>query len=840
MTAVLRMMGVLVATVLVSALVTATPVEAQTEPNIVLINLDDADYSMFEDPALEAFFPNIKTHLRDAGLRLSNLHVTTPLCGPSRASLLRSQQAHNTGVLVNTPTAEWTGGFGESYENGYTSDELASWLQTAGYTTMLVGKYLHEQYPAASGDNRFEPPHWDEFYATLGGKYYEYVQQINGTRTPRSAPYPADFRTDRERDQAQQLIQTAAPGPDPFFLYLAPYAPHTSVTPMYAARHAGLFDGLSVPRTPDFNEADMSDKPAHIQQLPVLNASALAYLDGLYRDRLRSMMAVDEMIGALVAELSAAGELDDTYIMLTSDNGFSLGHNRLEAKKLPYDRMTRVGMLVRGPGIPAGVDANHLLGHTDIAPTLLELAKGSTPDWSDGNSFASVLFDPANTPLDGIRDSVVIENWADKNQRGQTIEGRYTAVRQVDSVYVDWDNGEREYYDLAADPLQLDNSYDSLPAADRYWLAVLTKIYWGTCAGADCTRRTSSLQPPETTVTAPPPTGDISFPVTVTGTATDDTGVAAVDLVIRPRDEDLYWDGDSFEAAFATVAADLTAPGTPSSPFQAQLWLPNRDVDIFARTRDVVGITDPTAVLIRLDGVVDTTDPDTTLTGPPNGAQITGPVTVSGDASDDVGVDEVLLTIRDTSTGEYWNGTAMQPGYSRVAATLADPGRPTTGFDETESLPAGTYSITARAYDSAGNYDASIPIVNVTVTDQPVVVPGNAAGPEGDTGTSILDVPVTLDRPSTQTITVSYRTYPWEGPGLATAGVDYVATTGQVEFAPGQTQQTVPIEIIGDTTPEPNELGVEFALVQFFDPINATVDPSFFGFGVAIITEDDV
>lgn len=593
---------IVVAAVLVS-LFPSVPATAQTDPNIVLLNVDDLDFTLLEDPALDAYFPNIATHLRDAGLRLDNLHVTTPLCGPSRASLLRGQQAHNTGVFGNTPAEDafppLTGGFAATYEGGFTSDELATWLSDAGYTTMLVGKYLHTNYPDASGHNRFEPPHWDEFHASLGGRYYGYPRQINGVRIPGSESLDA-FRTDVEAESARQLIAARAPEADPFFLYLAPFAPHLSETPMYPPRYEALYPGVQIPRTADFNETDISDKPTHLQSLPLLPPEVLASLDATYRDRIRSMKAVDDMVGVLVAELEAQGELANTYIMLTSDNGFSLGHNRLIAKQLPFDRMTRVGMLVRGPGVPAGTDGHHLLAHTDIAPTIVELAGGQSPSWVDGASFVEVLTDPASTPLDAVRPVVVIENWERKNQRGQTIDGEYTAIRGVDATYVHWANGAREFYDLSTDPLQLDNAYETLPSGFQAFLGALTDLYWQPCTGTDCSDMVLRTDPPTAVVDRPFHQTMINGPVTVTGTAFDAEGVSAVDVIVRPRNDDLYWNGVAYAAAFMALPATLAAPGASETTFTLTLNLPDRHTDVFVRARDTDGNTQPDAVFRRL------------------------------------------------------------------------------------------------------------------------------------------------------------------------------------------------------------------------------------------------
>ena len=705
---------------LLAASLAVVPVEntasAQPRPNVILINLDDADYDLIDDPALDAYFPNIATHLRDDGLRLDNLHVSTALCGPSRAALLRSQYAHNTGVLTNAASSEWPGGFGPSYDGGYTSDELGMWMQDAGYTTMLVGKYLHEGFPALSGDNRYQPPGWDEFMATRGGKYYNFTQLINGELVGPTLDYPRQFRTDIERLEAVGLLRDHVGEANPMFLYLAPFAPHeSSSTPIHAARHAGLFAEAQVPRTPDFNEADMSDKPAQISQLPTYTGAGLEAMDDLYRRRLRSMMAVDEMVGGLVSELDALGQLDNTYIMLTSDNGFSLGHNRLAAKALPYDRMTRVGMLVRGPGIPAGTEAHHLLSHIDIAPTVVDLADGTVPDWVDGQSFAPVLFDPTGVPLSRARSWIGVEGWGVKNQRGVQLDATFSAIRGRDRIYVEWANGDREFYDLRTDPYQLANSYDELQATERGRLAELAQRVNG-CVGPECNRQRVGNDPPETRVTMPDDETPVRSTLKVRGKATDDRAIERVEIIVRTRQGSRYWNGTHFQNGYASVEAKISRPGSRTTRFWTRLTVPNIDLDIFARAYDGDGTSDPLVEVIRQNETPDVIPPTVEMTSPTAGVSVTGPLVIAGTAADDFEVDRVLVVIKDRDTNLFWDGQQFVPTFSRVPADLGRPQRPRTPFRYEVDLQAGTYTVSARAYDSSGNFTDPPALATVTLT----------------------------------------------------------------------------------------------------------------------------
>ena len=158
-----------------------------SKPNIILINLDDADVDLLDDWALEAYFPAIRTNLSDQGTRFSNFHSIAPLCGPSRAALFRGQYPHNTGVEFNAL------GWEIFYDNGFTDSEIGHWMQDAGYHTALVGKYCHEEFPQASKNKDYWPPGWTDFRSSIGGLYFGTFRSSNGSRLRNG---PEAYRTD--------------------------------------------------------------------------------------------------------------------------------------------------------------------------------------------------------------------------------------------------------------------------------------------------------------------------------------------------------------------------------------------------------------------------------------------------------------------------------------------------------------------------------------------------------------------------------------------------------------------------------------------------------------------
>ena len=217
-----------------------------------------------------------------------------------------------------------------------------------------------------------------------------------------------DYMTDVLSQKADDFIRASTSDSHPFFLYLATYAPHEPATP--APRAANLFSNLIAPRTPSFNEADVSDKPPALAADPLLNGGQIANLDQLYRDRVRSMQTVDEMLARLINTLQETGQLDNTYIIFTSDNGYHLGQHRLmSGKGTPYEEDIVVPLIVRGPNVQADAALDgYVSGNIDIAPTVADLAGVVPPSYVDGPPSSRCL--PLNVRLNRIGVKVISSN----------------------------------------------------------------------------------------------------------------------------------------------------------------------------------------------------------------------------------------------------------------------------------------------------------------------------------------------------------------------------------------------------------------------------------------------
>lgn len=443
--------------------------DPSSRPNIVLIVTDDLDAASLSR------FPNIMNSLVRQGTSLSRFFVTNPWCCPSRSSILRSQYMHSHRVESNRPPS---GGFQKF--RPLEASTLGTWMRDAGYRTALMGKYLN-QYPKGA-PRTYVPPGWDEWDVPVSRLYQEYGYALNENGTiHRYGDAAGDYLEDVLSAKASAFVAAEA---QPFFLYLAPIAPHLPAH--YAPRHEAAFAGEQAPRTASFDQADLSAEPAWLRERKPLSAANVRRIDRVHRDRLRAMLGVDDMVGALVAALARAGRLDDTYIFFTSDNGFHLGQHRLRpGKTTPFEEDIRVPMVVRGPGVPAGEVVGALTSTVDLAPTFTELGGAATPPPAEGRSLVPLLhgLDPP------WRDTVLVEFYHPSYSPNSPPS--YAVLRTDRYAYVQYTTGERQLYDLWEDPAELRNlaatAHPGLIASLSARLALLRACTGWTCRLADAT-----------------------------------------------------------------------------------------------------------------------------------------------------------------------------------------------------------------------------------------------------------------------------------------------------------------------------------------------------------------
>ena len=354
------------------------PAEQRERPNIVLVVADDLRADDL------ASMPAVQALLVEHGVTCDQCVTLTPGCAPARASILRGQYPHNHGVLRGSGRVRRIHALPAAMGNETLT--VATWLRDAGYRTALIGKYLNE-YPLGAEPTHI-PPGWSEWAGATREGYHGFELNTNGTLVRYRKRFRV-YQTDVLAELAADFIQRAAADGDPFFLYLAPRAPHSPAKP--AARHEGDCAADAAPRPPSFAAGEVHDKPGWLRQAPALSEEQIASVDATYRLRQETMKSLDELMGDLVAQLEASGVLKSTYIIFTSDHGYHLGEHRIvDGKGTPYEEAIRIPLVLRGPGLARG-RSSALASSIDLAPTIADWAGAEVPAFVDGRSLHPVL-----------------------------------------------------------------------------------------------------------------------------------------------------------------------------------------------------------------------------------------------------------------------------------------------------------------------------------------------------------------------------------------------------------------------------------------------------------------
>lgn len=432
-------------------------------PNILFILSDDQRWDTTGDTHSpvpgENIMPGLRSELGGSGVELTNAFMSTPLCCPSRASILRGQYAHNTGVYTNTGTH---GGADDFVP--LESETVSTLLQGAGYRTGYLGKYLNG-YSALWPDQQtpYVPVGWTLWGAFRNVAYFNYDLVENGVPVSYGNA-EADYSTDVLREKAKQFITDAVTANQPFFLYLAFKAPHGPWQP--APRHTGKYAGLTPWRPANYNEPDVSDKPTWMQNTAQLDAQEQADLDAIRIAQLEMLQAVDEAIGGsttygitgIMQHLRNLGIADNTIVIYFSDNGWHWGEHRTQAKNKPYEEAIRSPMFVRYPQLaPLPRVETKMALNIDLCPTFVELVRRST------DPAPAITFDGTSLIrlLDGTapawRTDFVTEGWP-TNHVWATVREERWKYSELPITPGDPNTAfELELYDLLTDPLELSN-----------------------------------------------------------------------------------------------------------------------------------------------------------------------------------------------------------------------------------------------------------------------------------------------------------------------------------------------------------------------------------------------
>jgi N-acetylglucosamine-6-sulfatase len=485
-----RLVGLVLTAALACALLAAglapSSAAAARRPNVVLIQTDDQTlgslYGRFRP------MPNVLRLIGKRGITFTNYYASYPLCCPSRATLLTGRYAHNHQVRGNNPP-------GGGYPRFDKEHNLAVWLHRAGYLTVHVGKFLNFYGEVPFSDPSEVPPGWSQWHTLVaeptGHLFYGYRLNDNGVvsethgdpgdSTTRQYgikdsigcpgfPDPGttcNYASDVLTGIAVRTIEESPPG-QPLFLNLDYNAPHGDMRspsgPEPAPRHYGAYASAQLPRPPDFNEGDVSDKPRFIRAAPFLTQREIHQAKVEYQKTLESLRSVDEGVSLVMQALSRTGRLRNTFVFFTSDNGFFSGEKRLQrAKFLAYEPATHVPLLVRGPGIPKQSRSGELVANIDIAPTILDLANARADRRIDGRSFLRFARDShlrSQRPI--LFESFVETTDVQPNQASTSIAAPpkdYVGLRLGPYKYIEWPSGEKELYDLEKDPNELNSRH---------------------------------------------------------------------------------------------------------------------------------------------------------------------------------------------------------------------------------------------------------------------------------------------------------------------------------------------------------------------------------------------
>jgi len=429
---------------------TTTTPPPSGRPNVVVINTDDMRADM------ATALPKIRQWLADGGTTFRNGYVSTPSCCPSRASLMSGRYVHNNGQYQ-----QQTLGFDLNLT-------IQRYLHDAGYLTGHAGKFLHWL------DLSVEAPNFDRWTYFKGG-YENVYMNFDGT-VRRSQGYSTTIVFDRAIEYVNDF--EGRDDARPFYLYLAPIAPHdpSIAEPMYAS--------ATVPAhqpDPSYMEADRADKPPFVRNQNPTVAAVLATRTAM----IRTLYTVDDQVDRLMRHLQATGELANTLVIFTSDNGYLLGEHKATSKFLPYRKAVEVPFLVRWPGrVPAGAVDDRLVTHVDIAPTILA---------ATGVSQAHATLDGRDILAGTARQRALTEYWNDPNNNPNI--PTWASIRTAAYQYTEYYNSAtpatvtfREYYNLQADPYQLVNLLaDGVPANDPDTVPLSQTLQAARqCAGTSC------------------------------------------------------------------------------------------------------------------------------------------------------------------------------------------------------------------------------------------------------------------------------------------------------------------------------------------------------------------
>jgi N-acetylglucosamine-6-sulfatase len=464
----------------VAAFAAAPAVAQQQVPNILTVMLDDMSMLEFR----RVVMPQVFHHIVDRGTTFRNFQVTSPVCGPNRSTFHSGRLPHNHGYMVCNETAPATHMLDEYARRGMLPLEDGPRFQANGHRTAMLGRYNaawgSPGFMAKMGfPTAYMPPGWDDWLVLQQGVWYrDWPASDRGV-----AVTVPDYISDVLADRAIAAIDAAVAAGKPFHLNWWPPNPHATTpgVPTYPEWASSLFADTELPADPDLGAEPVGKHPGFATLRP-LTESQLAYLREDHRSRLRSVYAADRAFGRIARHIEARGLTGNTVMLVTSDNGYKLGHHRLHSKNAPYRRDLNVPLAIAGPGILMQ-ERTEIVQTVDILPTLLDLAGAPFDPSLDGQSAKGLLTGSSVC----WRRYGFSQHWGLRALKWHPELGlfwfRWRALTTPSLKYIVWHDGFTEYYE--ADQFEMVNTADTLDPARR---AVLQSYMdaMSTCTGVLC------------------------------------------------------------------------------------------------------------------------------------------------------------------------------------------------------------------------------------------------------------------------------------------------------------------------------------------------------------------
>lgn len=474
-----------------------TTTTKKARPNILFILTDDQDGLLngYNNSGI-AHMRQLNARVRNSGALFSNYYLAYPLCSPSRSTILTGRFTHNTGFYTNNDLNS------SKFHPTQEAHTVNTWLQNAGYHTMLCGKYMNGYHGKSGKWATYVPPGWGDWYGFQTVAFFGTQVNVNGNSTK----YPkSNYQTDIIANISLNWLRKKWNRNKPFFMFLTPHAPHAPYTP--APRHKGTFANLTQRLDPSFNMDKKLQKllPGVLAGLPEVNVKDM---NKIYQKRAESLLAIDEMIGHLLDEIQELGVKDHTYVFFSCDNGYHLGQQRLPpGKREIFQHDINVPLIVSGPGIAPNSTITAIAGNYDLASTWAELTGVIPPSDApviDGNSLVP-LFNQKKWPREYTlqegyqscemgrgegkacgKKSYGFAEVPDDNGISTATKADYTGLHKPGEwMYAEYRDGGRVFFDCTVDPLQTNNIWETLPKTNQTEVAtMLAKLV--NCSGSTC------------------------------------------------------------------------------------------------------------------------------------------------------------------------------------------------------------------------------------------------------------------------------------------------------------------------------------------------------------------